>query len=90
MLDFDSRAVREWWRSGEFGPPPGESAADYFFVRGEGRGADVRISSRGYEYWLRTHTQSKAADVIVLARSPGEARRKLAAAEAAPPTQAAG
>jgi hypothetical protein len=82
MLDFDVSAVRAWWRAGEFGPPNGAAAADYFFVRGAGRGADVRISMRGYEYFLQHHTASQAADVIVLARSPGEAQRKVDAAVA--------
>ena len=78
MLDFEPSTIRAWWREGQFGPPPGEAAGDYFFTRGEGKGADVRISSRGYEFFLQQHTSSPVADVIVLARSEGEARRKVA------------
>jgi len=76
MLDFDAGTVRAWWRAGRFGPPPDGDAADYFFVIGQGKGADVRISSRGYDYFLVHHTQS-VPDVIVLGRTPGEARRAL-------------
>ena len=76
MLDFDPSTVRAWWRAGRFGPPPDGDAADYFFVVGSGRGADVRISSRGYDYFLAHSTQSPQ-DVIVLGRTAGEARRAL-------------
>ena len=76
MLDVSPRSVRQWWRAGGFGPPAGESAADYFFVMGEGRGSDVRISVRGYEHFLASHAP-EPVQVVVMGRTPGEARRAL-------------
>ena len=79
MLDFDAQTVRAWWKAGRFGPPVDGRAEDYFFTVGTARGADVRISSRGYEYFLAHHTQSNVApdDVVVSGRTQGEARREL-------------
>ena len=78
MLDFDPKTVRRWWKEGRFGPPQGGRAEDYFFTVGDARGADVRISARGYEYFLAHHTQSStAAPDVVTGRTPGEARREL-------------
>jgi len=78
MLDFEAKCIRAWWKQGKFGPPIGEEAADYFFVVGEGKGADVRISERGLEFFRTHHTTSPAApDVVVSGRTPGEARRDL-------------
>lgn len=79
MLDFEPKTIRRWWKEGKFGPPEGGRAEDYFFTVGEGTGADVRISSRGYEYFLAHHTQSSAEMVapVVSGRTPGEARREL-------------
>lgn len=50
-------------------------------LRGADRGADVRISARGVEYFIATETRSvqsqRAEDVVVSGRSPGEAKREL-------------
>ena len=79
MLDFSPKQVRRWWRAGAFGPPADGAAADYFFVVGNGRGADVRISVRGYEFFLAQLQAARAADVVVMGRTPGEALRALRA-----------
>ncbi len=78
LLDFEVKSIRGWWKQGKFGPPDGGAAADYFFTVGEGKGADVRISARGLDFFMDHHTSSPtAADVVVSGRTPGEARREL-------------
>jgi hypothetical protein len=80
MLDFDVSTVRAWWRAGRFGPAPGQERSDYWFTIGAGRGSDVRISVRGYEFFLQElesgRVEIERRPVVVSGRTEGEARRR--------------
>ena len=82
LLDFDVSTVRRWWSQGRFGPPTDEDGdavelrSSYWFTVGTGRGADVRISSRGYDFFLSQGSVMR--ELPVTARTEGEARRLLA------------
>ena len=75
VLDFSVGTVRRWWSQGRFGPPAGEEPSDYWFTIGEGKGADVRISSRGYDFFVSQGAVMR--ELPVTARTEGEARRLL-------------
>lgn len=75
LLAYDVSTVRRWWNEGRFGPPAGEERADYWFKSDESTGANVRLSSRAYDFFVSSRAQPPR--VAVVGRTEGEARRAL-------------
>jgi hypothetical protein len=73
MLELGESTLRRRIQAREFGPPDGEeeNSTDYV-VDLDG---DIRVSTLGYFYYIHRHPFKKSDAVV--ARNPGELRRKL-------------
>lgn len=83
-LELSAPRVRELIRTGAFGPPRDdaghavEAGTDYVIDHG----GDLRVSGRGYDFYIGRHPYLPPADTVV-ARTAGEARRKIDARDSA-------